>query len=476
MSHYSEDFSEQDEEWYNNKMAEKIQQLKAVFSGKSSHYFGSLEMAEVIAHLGVSGAYDTAWQAISLGLQMHPSSPDIKLNAAWVAAQQGDQNRAEKLLSAVHLESFSDAGLYELAANIESELGNFDKAIDYCKLAIDLESDRQEDLLMNLAFQFAMANNNKEAIAVLKQVILLNPSNKFAQMELRTAMEDEADDWSLIDFYLHSLKNHTHTLELSLELADILYFNDLLEDSLSVLSAYEQRGGTDFWAQIYMARTLYGLGEDFQAERVIDALIDNTAMPPAELLCQLALCLADEGDTVDVKQFYLRAVKADPDCLEAMLQLSEIYLQEERDDEGLYWLKMAQLADNKDTTTAMLYAMALKHYGRKHDAIEAFEHALSLGPLSSSASMAFATALFELGHQSDAFSVLAEGIIINDFEAGLLYLMAWYKSLAKDTTEAKDFLYLAAQQDPKGIDTFISAYPEAESSPLISAFMRSGNI
>lgn len=476
MSHFSEDYSEQNEEQFNIEMAEKVQQLKEVISGESSHYFGSHEIAEVIAHLGASGAYNTAWDGIRLGLQFHPASPDIKLNAAWIAAQQGQRSRASSLLQDVHLESFGDAGLYELAANVQAELGNHDMAISYCRSAIDLDSEHAEELLMNLAFQLVMADKKLEAVSVLKEVILLNPTNKFAQLEFRFVMQEEADATPLIEFYQYAIDNHSHTIELSLELADILYFSDLPEESLTTLEQYIRRGGTDVWAHLYKARALYQLGKNHQAEEVVDGLIARATKPPALLLCQLAHCLDDDNQEVDLKQIYLRALELDSDCIEAMIELADIYLDEESVDEGLKWLANAYRLSPESNAISSLYGMVAAQSGRTSEAIEAFERALSTGQYPPDVYMSFATVLFNHGKQSEAFAVLVEGLIVNDFEPAILYLMAWYKSLAKHTTEAKDFLYLAVQQDPEGIDEFISEYPEAESSPLISAFMKSGNI
>lgn len=476
MSHFSDDYSEQDEELYKLEMAEKVQQLKEVISGQSSHYFGSHEIAEIIAHLGATGAYNTAWDGVRLGLEFHPSSPDIKLNAAWIAAQQGYKTRASNLLRDVHLESFGDAGLYELAANVQAELGNHDMSISYCRRAIDLDSEHSEDLLMNLAFQLIMANKKSDAIAVLKEVILLNPSNKFAQLEFRFVMQENVDATPLIEFYQQAIDNHPHTLELSLELADILYFSGLPEDSLTTLNTYIHHGGSDVWAHLYKARALYQLEKNQQAEAVVNELIKRASIPPAQLLCQLAHCLNDDNHEIDLKQIYLRALKLDPSCLEAMLELSDLYLDEEEQDEGLKWLAKAYHQNPDNNTISSLYALVAAQCGKATEAIGAFERALATGQYPPDVYMSYATVLFNLGKQNDAFAVLVEGLIVNDFEPAILYLMAWYKSLAKHTAEAKDFLYLAVQQDPEGIDEFISEYPEAESSPLISAFMKSGNI
>jgi tetratricopeptide (TPR) repeat protein len=196
------------------------QMLVAKYPNDYRSYLALGSIYDLLANLKVQGAYDNAMQSYKAALDKNPSSPDIALRLARLAAVQGDQKLTEQYLSqSLTLKpNYTDAILLVVQLNVaNNDLPNAIRAAE----AAAQTAPGVGPIWFELGLLYYSANDTKDAIPALEQSIAIVPDYANAKYFLGLSYYAQGRAADAIKQFEDLAKSNSDSQEVSLILSNM---------------------------------------------------------------------------------------------------------------------------------------------------------------------------------------------------------------------------------------------------------------
>lgn len=467
MTGFSEEYTDQD-------ILNRVKKFNRVVQSGSTCYFDVCELEGVVDYFMSRGETGKAKIAIEMGMQLHPSSLEMKMCAAAILAENGELKRALNLLEAVEAVEYSNHDVYLLKASIHAQLKEHGKSIENFRRAISLNSDHQDQILLDIAYEQENQEEFEAAIQTLHRVLEINPENDQALHEISFCYEMLDLNEELIQFFTSFLDDHPYSYCAWYNLGNIYFKTEAFEKSISAFD-FSIAIEDDFTPALFnKATALIQLHKYHEAIAEFESLMTVEGVQ-ASILCYIGECYEKLEDHGTSRLHYQHALELDPRCAEAHIGMAVLLELEGSHEDSIAHYQKALNIDNDCVTYWHLFALAAEKTGDEETADHAFQKALKLDEHVPQVWEDYATFLAAQGKTEKAIELLSAGYRSNDQASELLYRMAYYNCQINYPVDAEDLLHLAVQQDPKGLPRFLSECPEAKDNPMMLDFIKSGN-
>jgi len=445
---------------------------KSVQSGTTC-YFDVNEIEGLADHFIMNAEFNSAFDVVKLGLEIHPDSSDMKWCAAPLFAEQGELERSLELIEEIEYIEANNEELFLLKASILSRLNKHKQSVTCYRKAISLNPEFKDQVYVDLAMELENLNDYAAAIACLKNALKVNPENVPALHELSYCYENIEREDELISFYSSFIDDHPYSTAAWFNLGNVYFKKNQPENSLSAFGfclAIDE----DFTPALFnKANTLIHLKRYSEAIEAFEAMMAVDGVQ-ANLLCYIGECYENMEQPGPAKLHYQHALELDDQCAEALIGLAVLLDLEDRSHESLPLYERALKIEPDCSSWWHMYALAAEDAGFCELAETAFEKTLNLNKHIPEVWEDYARLKATSGDLKKAVDLLTEGYICNEHASELLYRKAYYNSQWDSRSDAEDLLSLAVQRDPEGLRRFLIDCPEAIGSPLMVDFIQSG--
>ena len=181
------------EEFFENELVSRFEDM---IENNEELYFDTEELEDIIIYYLELGDLKSAENAVQFGLNLHPSSIEIKVKKLEVLIELEFYNPAKELLKELELSASESTDYLACCAKYYSNLGNPKRAIEYCRKAIKLGEELNflhnfiADECVNLGDPFTALRHYKAALLEdpLDEYALENIMSCFIDLK----MSDEA--------------------------------------------------------------------------------------------------------------------------------------------------------------------------------------------------------------------------------------------------------------------------------------------
>ncbi len=346
---------------------------------KTNHvlFFDSEEFENIIHHYLNQGKISLAKKAISLGLDQHPTSTNLKLFKVEVYIFENKLIKADTLLNELYILEPMNEEIYIQKANIFSKKNEHEKAVDVLKQALELTNDvvdiysliGMEYLLLdqfenakeyfmkcletdsvdysalyNIIYCFDFLDQNQEAINYLNKFLDKNPYSEVA--------------W-------HQLGKQYITIEKYAKALAAFDFAIISDDIF--IGAYLERGK--------VLEKLKRYNEAIESYNVTLKLDD----PTSYALLRIGNCHEKLGDNDLAVQYYYKTVHEDPLLDKGWIAITKFYNKKKNYQKALYYINKAINIDTENVTYWKLYAQINQRLKFYEEAERGYKKTLELG-------------------------------------------------------------------------------------------------
>lgn len=346
---------------------------------KTNHvlFFDSEEFENIIHHYLNQGKIALAKKAISLGLDQHPTSTNLKLFKVEVFVFEDKLAEADTLLNELYTLEPTNEEIYIQKANILSKKDNHEKAIDVLKKALELTEDVvdlysligmeylfldqfenakeffmkciEEDIedysaLYNIIYCFDFLDQNEGAIEYLNIFLDKNPYCEVA--------------WHQLGKQYFTLKNYKKALA-SFDFA-------IISDD-TFIGAYLERG------KVFEKLKQYG---DAIESYNITLTLDD---PTSYALLRIGSCHEKLGSDDLAVQYYYKTVHEDPLLDKGWIAITKFYNKKKNYQKALYYINKAINIDTENVVYWKLYAQINQRLNYFEEAERGYKKTLELG-------------------------------------------------------------------------------------------------
>jgi tetratricopeptide (TPR) repeat protein len=468
MTEYSDDYCEQEF----NLQVEKFNQM--IRSGNIG-YFDVSELEQLTDHFLENFDSENAARAAELALSLHPTSLSAKFMAARGLAAKGKLKPALKLIDELESVEYSNEEIYLLKGSIQSELKLHKQSEESFRRAIALSPDRNDEILVDIAFQQVHQQEYHGAIDSLKSALSVNPDNEIALHELSYCYECTKAQEEMIQFYIEFIDQNPYSYAAWYNLGNT-YFKrqeySLAVDAFDFCLAIDSQFTP---AHFNRANALIQLEQYKEAIYSFDCMMNKTGQD-AHLLCYIGECYEKMDEFDLAAATYNAALEEDEHCAEALIGLAVLCGLKNESAQSVAYYEQALTIEDEVDTYWYLYALAAKETGELDKAEMALAKCIDMDTDDPDIWEAYAELKALKGEYDEAVDILYVAYYRLGYDAHLIFRMAFYKSLGDSQQEAQDLLYLALQQNPDGITELLTYCPEAQNDPFIMGFATSGNI
>lgn len=288
---------------------------------------------------------------------------------------------------------------------IYQQLQNYDAAIKYLKIALQLDPNSFEGFY-NLGSAFHKKGALNEATDCYRKVIQLNPYFIDAYIKLGNALQSQGQFEEAISCYQNVIKINPNNAELYFDLGVVFQDKGQLDEAIS---CYQKALGLN----LNITSVYNNLGLALQKKGRIDEAIIHYKkvldLDPhfAEAHYNLGLAFQNMGQTDEAISCYQKSIQLKPDHIEAYINLGLIFRDKGNLDGAItFYQKAIQINPNYPKAYNDL-GSALFEKGQFDEAITNYHKAIGLNP-------DFADAYLNLGNALKQKGQLDEAIVAYD--------------------------------------------------------------
>jgi tetratricopeptide (TPR) repeat protein len=420
-------------------------------------FFDSEEFEEIILHYLDMGKASLAKKALKLALDQHPKSTGLKLVQIEMLIYDDKLDIAEKMLNELFAIEPHNEEIYIQKANIYSKRDQHERAIEELQKALTFTDDHadvynllgmeylfmdnlelakynfikclevdieDQSALYNVVYCFEFLDQQKEAIAYLKEYIEKNPYSEIAwhqQGRLSYGIKD----------YENALRSFDYAT-----LIDEEFIGAFMEKgkSLEKLKRYEEAI------------------EAFQ--RTID-LED----PTSYALLRVGKCHEKLGNKAEAIKYYNKTVHEDPLLDKGWIAITDFYIRLKNYQKALYYVNKALAIDNENQLYWKRYANINRQMNFYEEAEFGYRKAVEFGDFQLDTWLFWVDILQFLGEFDSAIQTLEQAADYFKDEYEIEYRLAGMYYMLQNNAKGKMHLIKAVALNPKNRTLLQELFP-----------------
>lgn len=443
-----------------------VERYEAMLDRNDRYFFDVEEFELIIEHYLEKNDLRKAKDVLDFAYQQHPGAQDLLFCEAHLMMSMGRLNRALSVLDAIGRMEPLNEEVHLHKASIHSQLRNYRKAVEHYKRALELAEEGQDDILLDLAFEYENLEQIDHAMDCLKRALAINPDNEAALYELAYCFEQQDAHQAAVVYFREFTDENPYAFVAWYNLGNSLARLDRLEESneaLDLCLAIEERFTS---AAFSKARNLLVLGDYQGAVDTYQGTIEHDG-PQAITFSYIGECYEKMERYEQALIHYDQAIALDPNWVDAWIGRGVVKDMQERRLEAVKDLEVAVRLAPELGDAWFFYATALSRAERFEEALTAYERLNTLEPESLEGWLDHSDLLMHLKGPSAAWRKLREAEMVHKLKGRYRYRMVSY--LLQDGLMQQGLLELeeALMADHAGHTELLEHFPAAAQMPQV---------
>ncbi len=363
---------------FGDNLKEDLEQFEEHLKGKSIGFIDSDRVEAIIDHYLITAQYQKAKKASEYGMYQFSYNPLFNLRNAQSLSGMGKLHEALQQVNVLEKTIPDNAEVILTKASLFSQLRDHKNAIRYFKIAMEIcEPEDRDEIFLDISMEHQNLKQFKEAIEVLKEALLANPSNEGAMYELAYCYDQTGAYQQAIDTYQAFIDEHPYSFTAWYNLGNAYSKVEMHEKALWAYD-YSLLINEEFGpAHFNIGNAYLHLEKYHQAIEHFHRCMELDGDDP------LALCYIGEAheqlEEYDLaKHFYRRSIELAPMLPEAWLGLGIVEDLLDNTREAIVLIRKALEFDENNPGIYHVLGGAYEKLGEFEEALDNFEESLVL--------------------------------------------------------------------------------------------------
>ncbi len=381
-----------------------LSKFESMLKTNSVYFFDLVEFEEIILHYLDTGKHSLAKKAVTLGLQQHPSSIDLKLLQVEILIFDNNLEKATQLVKKLEQLDPHNDEVYIQKATILSKKGMHMEAIQSLQIAL-LKTDDQVDIWSLMGMEYLYLDDFENARLNFAKCIDVDYEDYSALYNVVYCFDMEKDHEQAISFLNTYIDRNPYCEVAWHQLGRQYFILNMFKEALTAFDYAVLIDESFIGGYLEKAKTLEQLG---QFEEAIDNYLVTLELddPTAFAYVRIGECY-EKLDRLDAAiEYYKKAVHEDPLLDKGWILLTEAYYQEEDYQKALYYTNKAIKIDEDNPLYWRKYAQINMQLNFFEEAANGFRQCLSLKDNDIEIYVALSDVLLFLGEYKEAIAVL----------------------------------------------------------------------
>ncbi|MDB2385628.1 tetratricopeptide repeat protein [Polaribacter sp.] len=378
--------------------------FESMLKTNSVYFFDLAEFEEIILHYLDTGKPALAKRAVTLGLEQHPTSVDLKLMQVEIFIFEDELEKASNLLKKIEKIVPNNDEVFIQKGNISSKSGKHEEAISFYNTALEMTDDKS-DIWSFIGMEYLYLDDFENA-----------------RLNFTKCMEVDFEDYS-------SLYNIIYCFDMDSQHEEaVIYLNDYLDTNPYCEVAWHQLGRQFFTLNRFTeALTAFDfavvideffIGGYIEKAKTLEELkryeeaIENYKItlelddPTAYVFVRIGECYEMLEQFDNAISYYKKAVHEDPLLDKGWMLLTNLYYKQENYQKASYYINKALKIEEHNALYWERYAeICLKLHLFEETAV-GFRNCLDLKTDALEIYIALTDVLTFLGEFEEAITVL----------------------------------------------------------------------
>ena len=429
------------EDFFDNELVKRFEDM---IENNEERYFDTEELEDIIVYYLELGDLKSAENAVQYGLNLHPSSIEIKVKKLEVLIELEFYTQAKELINELQLSAGESTDFLACCAKYYSNLGNPKRAIEFCKRAIDLGEELNflhnfiADECVNLGDPFSALRHYKAALEE-------DPQDEYALENVMACFIDLKRSEEAIKFLNEYLDSYPYSESAWYEYGQFYFnkknyeeaikgFDYLLAINSDAVSVYSNK-----------AACLENLGNYKEAITVYEDML-QLEFTKAFTFYKIGLAYKQLKQWVPALVSFQKSLIEDPQFYLSMMEQSNVYEEMGGMKEALHFAKEALHLNEDDVEYQKRVAYLYIDAGKFEESLVCLRRLIALEPDRFYNWYACAEVLMLLGEYEDAVALLKDAVKKHE-RAELYYQLSNCYFILKHEPEGIQYLDKAKSLD-----------------------------
>ncbi len=428
-------------------------------------YFDVQEIEAISDYYYDTGRLSKAIQAVQVGSDQHPSSPNFLLRKAQLYTAGNQLEEAEAALNSLEKMQPESVNLYMARAAYFSKSDQHQKAILFYKRAMRI-AEFQEEIWPLLAMEYQVVGNYELAQKYLRLTLQENPQDEIAIYNLALCFDLLDNSEEGIRYFSRFVDKLPYS-EVAWYHLGILQAKEKLYDEALVSIDYAILIDEYFTAAYYeKARILEKTYRYKEAIELYDISIENEG-PTGYAFYKIGMCQMNLHNEEKAISYFTKATQEDPDLDEAFYELALLKDEMNSGAEAMHHINQA-IKINPDNSDYLYVAAEIhRRSGMLNEAELMYEKLITLGHIDPDIFIDYAELLFDLCEFEQGMEILYQGVQLNPESAEIHYRLSGYLYTLQESDEANIYFKKALKMDPDRRMFFFQLFPNLMNYPSV---------
>lgn len=455
-----------------NEDREAIERFKRRSENSNDSYFDVHQIEFIFEYYIEKGDYETALEAIEIGLKQHPMATALMLRKATLLMDSGRMEEAKSILILLSNIESNDPDVFVHLGSVYLYESNLKEGLKCLKKAHFIASEHGEDLIdiiTDICNQLNFYNYNKEAIDYINQLEPIHRKNKSIEFEYGVANEN-------LMLFDEALKSYKKLIDEDPFLENVWYnigntlnkdnkFEEAIEAYLYTLAINPLNN-----------EAIFNLGNCYaqleQYDEALDCYLEHCSnLPfPEGIYPYIADCYERLGNYEYAYKFYQLIITTNPLNSDGHAGIGNCYFELKKYRIALksFRIALAIAPDNGD----IWFSIGKCHFALNQlkSAIKSFRKAIELDEHDTAAWFE----LYFLRHRIDEKEfekIFAKLDLFENENSSLYYLCVVIWLEQKNAQNALEALKKGFLLKPEDLRILIDYYPEVLQEPILASYI-----
>jgi tetratricopeptide (TPR) repeat protein len=429
---------ERDQFQEENEFHEVLGRFEKMIEHKRSSFFDVYDFERIIDHYLDRNHFSQAISAVGLAMRQHPGSATLLIKEAQVYAEQGEPQKALKMVLSIEKQEESNVELYMLKGMILNQMSRLGEAEKSFNKALEYSYENEVDILYDIALSFEYVNQFRLAIRYLQKASKKKPKRLNVLYELAYCYDRLHDFDMSIQYYEAYLDREPFSENIWYNLG-LIYFKK--ENYRKAIECYDFAIAiNDEYAMAVFnkANALANL-EDYSG--AIKTYKECILLEPDNAMahCYIAESMEKLENYDGAIEWYIKTTKIDSSFSEAWYGISVCYLFSKLYEDALYYAKKAISLDRENPDFWFTLGNIHANMDSYSDAVKAFKRTIEIDPYDDEAWINLAKLEYQQGQIEKAIFILEESYIHTFDIHTINYSLSAYHYLSGNLEEAGKF-------------------------------------
>ena len=327
------------------------------------------------------GRYAEALDAARIAVEQRPDFFGTHANLGAILNKLGRFEEAEKSLRRAIELNPQAKNAHRVLGKVLYNQGRYAEALAAIRIAVEQDPDFSE-AHSNLGAIFSALGRFEEAETHLRRAIELNPQAKNAHRVLGKVLYNQGRYAEALAAIRIAVEQDPDFSEAHSNLGAIFSALGRFEEAETHLRRAIELNPQEVDLFRKLAEALMPQG---RYDEAMDALAQSAKLDPAspqaaELHVLMGQIAEENGQLKAAAKYYMHALDIDPRHAEALYFLATLRFEQQRYDEMLQLLQRFIALEPNDAVAHVSMGVALYYLGRSDEALQHFDHALTLDP------------------------------------------------------------------------------------------------